>query len=65
MTFCPGRHIAMKEVIAVVGLLLGRFDVTILEAGSSFPGMDENKPCLGVMAPFYSADIRLVVKELV
>jgi hypothetical protein len=64
VTYCPGRHIAMKEVITVVSLFLGRFRVTLQEPESPFPVMEEDKPCVGVMPPLHNADIKVHVEEL-
>lgn len=64
-TYCPGRFLAKKEVLAFVALALGRFEV-FLEGGraQAFPRLEERKPCLGIMGPRSGEDVRVRVRRL-
>ncbi|KAF1948953.1 cytochrome P450 [Byssothecium circinans] len=64
VTYCPGRSLALKEMLAIVSLFVGNFDVRLLEPGGDFPKQDETKPCLGVLAPMRNVDVMLKVKEI-
>ena len=60
ITYCPGRYLARREVVAVVVLVLKRFDIKIAaESKAKFPHIDMKKPCLGVMSPFAGEDLEL------
>ena len=60
ITYCPGRYIARKEVVAVVVLALRSFDIELKDgSNSAFPKIDEKKPFLGVLAPLEGEDLRL------
>jgi cytochrome P450 len=48
-SYCPGRFMAMKEVMSFTVLVLRRFDLGIFGEKQAFPRMDTAKPCLGVM----------------
>ena len=71
VTYCPGRFIARREVIAFVALVLYRFDIDLanIQVASaskpppSFPRLDEGKPCLGIMGPVGGDDMLVTVKQ--
>jgi cytochrome P450 len=62
-TFCPGRFLAQNEATTVVALALSRFEIELENPGESLPGMDERKPCLGIMGLKEGVDISVRMKE--
>lgn len=62
VTYCSGRFIARREVIAFVALVLHRYHLELKDANQSFPRQDENKPTLGVIGPVKGDDVVLVIK---
>jgi cytochrome P450 len=63
ITYCPGRHIASKEALLTVSLLVGQYRLERRDPNLAFPGMNTITPCVGVMALVKGADIHLVVEE--
>ena len=64
-TYCPGRHVAKREVLVFVALALNRFDDISLAAKtqSTFPKLDTKKPSLGIMTPLTGEDVQLIVRR--
>lgn len=67
ITHCPGRWLAMKEILLCVALVLGRFDVE-LEAGSygekqKFPKVDTSMLALGMLPPVKGEDVRVTLRR--
>lgn len=60
-TYCSGRFIAKREVMALVALMVHLYDVRLQDPGQAFPGMDETKPTLGIMDPIKADEVLLVV----
>lgn len=69
-TVCPGRFLARREVLAFVGLALVRFDISLDATSdeshvqarqSTFPRLEESKPCLGMMPPAKGENVRVKV----
>ena len=61
-TYCPGRFLAKREVLAFVALALNRFESVIVhEQGcvSQFPRLETRKPSLGIMAPVVGDDVTI------
>jgi len=50
-TYCSGRFIAKREVLAFVALAVHRYDFALEIPGQAFPRLDETKPTLGIMDP--------------
>lgn len=64
ITYCPGRHLASKEALLTVSLMVGQYRLEKLDSSSAFPAMNTIMPCVGVMAPVKDADMQVVVKKL-
>jgi cytochrome P450 len=65
ITHCPGRWLAMKEILLCVALIVSRFDVKLLGTGSgpeaqAFPKVDTTMLALGVLPPLKGEDVHLV-----
>ena len=60
-TYCSGRFIAKREVIAFVALAVHRYDLRLQNPQQAFPRMDETKPTLGIMDPVKGDAVVLVV----
>jgi cytochrome P450 len=68
ITHCPGRWLAMKEILLCVALVLSRFDVKLLDAESgseaqAFPKVDTTMLALGVLPPLKGEDVHLVLTK--
>ena len=50
-TYCSGRFIARREVLAFVALILHRYDMRLADANPVLPRLDERTPTLGVLGP--------------
>ena len=50
-TYCSGRFIAKREVMAFVALAVHRYKLHLKNPNQAFPRMDETKPTLGIMDP--------------
>ncbi len=64
-TYCPGRFLAKREVLAFVTLALNRFEATIVNVEgrcSQFPRLETRKPSLGIMAPVAGDDITVRIR---
>lgn len=61
LTYCPGRFLARKEIIAVVAMMIGKFKIELQNPDTPFPQMDEKKLGLGTMFPAEDADILVKV----
>lgn len=62
-TYCSGRFLAKREVMALVALALHRYDFTRENPDQIFPRMDETKPTLGIMDPLPQDHITLFISE--
>lgn len=51
ITYCSGRFIARREVLAFVALILHRYDIRLADANPVLPRLDEQTPTLGVLGP--------------
>lgn len=60
-TYCSGRFIAKREVLAFVALAVHRYDFSLETPERAFPRMDETKPTLGIMDPVPQDHITLFV----
>ena len=64
-TYCPGRFLARREVLAFVALALNRFESVIVHEGgrrSHFPRLETGKPSLGIMAPVVGDDVTIRIR---
>jgi len=61
ITYCPGRFLARKEILTVVCLLLGNYDVKVADMSARFPVMEEELPSLGIMGPKWGEDLHIRV----
>ena len=50
-TFCSGRFIAKREVMAFVASVVHLYDLGQQDPKQAFPRMDETKPTVGIMDP--------------
>ena len=64
-TYCSGRFIAKREVMAFVALAVHRYNLLLQDPNKSFPGMDETKPILGIMDPLDGHGVVVVVSPRV
>ena len=64
-TYCSGRFIAKREVLAFVALAVHRYNLLLKDPNQSFPRMDETKPTLGIMDPVEGHRVVLVVSPRV
>lgn len=60
-TYCSGRFIAKREVIAFVALTVHLYDLRLQDPNQAFPRMDETKPTLGIVDPMKADEVVLVV----
>lgn len=60
-TYCSGRFIAKREVMALVALAVHRYNLLLEDPNLSFPRMDETKPTLGIMDPLDGHRVVVVV----
>ena len=60
-TYCSGRFIAKREVIAFVALAVHLYDLRLEDPNSAFPRMDETKPTLGIMDSMKGDSVMLMV----
>ncbi|KAI4175931.1 MAG: hypothetical protein LQ346_007981, partial [Caloplaca aetnensis] len=51
VTYCSGRFVARREVLAFVALMFRRYDVSLADPKEALPRLDEQKPTLGVIGP--------------
>lgn len=67
-THCPGRFFAKREVLGFIGLALARFDLSLDSEDESsrggFPGLEDKKPCIGIMGPAEGSDVRVVIRPV-
>ncbi|KAL8714506.1 MAG: hypothetical protein Q9225_006547 [Loekoesia sp. 1 TL-2023] len=62
ITYCSGRFIAKREVMAFVALVLHQYDLELEDVTQALPRLDEQKPTLGVIGPVKGDDTVVVVK---
>lgn len=67
-TYCSGRHVAKREVLTFVALVLHRYDIKVAaeapdQPNHRFPRCDVKKPCLGVLPPVAGDDVNVVVRK--
>ena len=60
-TYCSGRFIAKREVMAFVALAVHRYNLRLKDPNQAFPRMDETKPTLGIMDPVLTDRIILAI----
>lgn len=60
-TYCSGRFIAKREVMALVTLMIHLYDVRLQNPEQAFSRMDETKPTLGIMNPIKADEVLLIV----
>ncbi|KAI4106120.1 MAG: hypothetical protein LQ339_003117 [Xanthoria mediterranea] len=66
ITYCSGRFIARREVLAFVALILHRYDIKLADANPVLPRLDERTPTLGVLGPVKGDDtaVMLTARDL-
>ncbi|MCJ1398838.1 hypothetical protein MMC11_002039 [Xylographa trunciseda] len=66
-TLCPGRHFATTEVVAVVAMLVLRYDITPLEGGAEgkwvLPKQDNNNVGTSVLPPVKDVKVRITKRK--
>ncbi|KAI4207764.1 MAG: hypothetical protein LQ348_000460 [Seirophora lacunosa] len=67
-TYCAGRHVARREVLAFVAMALKGFDISLAGAEHGMdpqmlPVCDVKKPSLGVLPPMPGQDVKVVIKQ--
>ena len=66
VTYCSGRFIARREVLAFVALVISSYDLVIAKEGGGkggVPQQDEHKPTLGVVGPVRGDDLIVRVEK--
>jgi cytochrome P450 len=64
LNYCPGRFLAKKEVLTVVGLLFSKHDICLQESGQAFPQMATKKPGLGIAGPAANQNVLVRVRKV-
>ena len=67
-TYCPGRHVARREVLAFVAMAIREFDIDLArdDQGKNHqksPVCDVKKPSLGVLPPLVGDDVQVVIRK--
>ena len=62
-TYCSGRFIAKREVMAFVALAVHRYNLHLENPNQAFPKMDETKPTLGIMDPLATDRVVLALSS--
>jgi len=66
-TLCPGRHFATTEVVAVVAMLVLRYEITPLEGASEakwvLPKQDNNNVGTSVLPPVSDIKVRITKRK--
>jgi cytochrome P450 len=67
-TYCAGRHVAKREVLTFVALVIHRYTIALVAEDSglpkgTFPRADVKKPTLGVLPPLQGADVYVEVSR--
>lgn len=63
-TYCPGRHVARREVLVFIAMAISRFDLELdPEHVANFPVLDTKKPSLGMMMPVAGQDVRIRISR--
>ncbi|CAG8978592.1 hypothetical protein HYALB_00011742 [Hymenoscyphus albidus] len=62
ITHCPGRWLAMKEILVCVALVLTRFEVDLV-SGQDFPKIDTKMLALGVLPPVKGEDVLVTLRK--
>lgn len=63
ITYCSGRFIAKREVLAFLALALHRYDIKLMDSSIAVPGLDDKKPTLGVIGPVKGDETIVMVKQ--
>lgn len=63
LTYCPGRFMVQKEILTIVALLFGKFDIELDGDAQNFPKMEMKKPCLGIMGPAVGQDLYVRLRK--
>ena len=62
VSYCPGRYLARRELVAFVVVLLSRYDIGLANpTQSTFPRLDEVKPSVGMLTPVLGDDVILLI----
>lgn len=61
-TYCSGRFIAKRQIVALVAVIITRYDVELEDKEKGIPLLDLTKPTLGVMDPLGDGDIVVRIK---
>ncbi|KAL8728925.1 MAG: hypothetical protein Q9181_005173 [Wetmoreana brouardii] len=62
ITYCSGRFIAKREVMAFVALVLHQYNLELDDPKQALPRLDEQKPSLGVIGPVKGDDTSVVIR---
>ena len=60
-TYCSGRFVAKREIMAFVALAVHLYDLRLQDPEQAFPRLDETKPTLGIMDPLKADEVVLVI----
>ncbi|MCJ1377230.1 hypothetical protein MMC17_000322 [Xylographa soralifera] len=63
ITYCSGRFLARREVLALAAVVLTGYEVELDDAAMGIPEMDRTKPTLGVMDAVGGEDLRVRVRS--
>lgn len=62
MTYCSGRFLARREVLALAAVILTQYDLKLVDGQKSPPRFDLTKPTLGVMEPIGGVDVLIEIR---
>ena len=62
-TYCSGRFLAKREVMAFVALAVHRYNLRLRDPNEPFPRRDETKPTLGIMDPVLTDRVVLALSS--
>ncbi|KAL8831335.1 MAG: hypothetical protein Q9191_000922 [Dirinaria sp. TL-2023a] len=60
-TYCSGRFIAKREIMAYVASVIHLYDLRLQNTSQPFPKMDVTKPTLGIMDPIKGDRLAIVI----
>lgn len=62
-TLCPGRHFATNEVLAVVALLISRFEMKPVDGGWNLPTTAKTNAAAAIMEPENDIEVEITTQE--
>ena len=60
-TYCSGRHVAKREIMAFVALTIHLYDLRLQNPQQAFPRLDLTKPSIGILDRMKGDEVVLVI----